>query len=267
MQSPTYAAWIHAVVTVAAISAWASPSADAAHRGPANVPPTMEIEVLDPNADPLGRPAVELNRDEYGNLIVDIPPAVLVHRYYYTGDRSFQAQLLPGGPTVVVVNHPKTGERCYIDVQMMPGAPRVTYTGNSIEYDYGKHGVKIHFGLFGHPKVRYRSLQPWTRTVGDIVQAEEVIECVTQITDYSETVLARSEVLATGAAACVCETGKTIILPVQNFVELMPFGKALLATDWEERLVIRAAKHERNTEIQCLEDERRWAEYSLPTVR
>ena len=31
---------------------------------------------------------------------------------------------LEGGATIVVVNHPKTGERCYIDVQMLPGAPR-----------------------------------------------------------------------------------------------------------------------------------------------
>jgi hypothetical protein len=256
-----------AVISAVAASVWVAQSADAAHRGPANVPPTMEIEVLDPNADPLGRPAVELNRDEYGNLIVDIPPAVLVHRYYYTGDRSFQAQLLPGGPTVVVVNHPKTGERCYIDVQMMPGAPRVTYTGNSIEYDYGKHGIKIHFGLFGHPSVKYRSLQPWTRTVGNIVQAEEWIDRFCQVTEYSETVLSRSETLATGAAAYMCDTGKTIVLPVQNLVELMPFGKAIFATDWEERLVTRAAEYERDTEIQCLEDERRWAEYSLPTIR
>ena len=50
---------------------------------------------------------------------------------------------------VVVVNHPKTGERCYIDVQMIPGAPRVTYTGHSIEYDYGQQGICIHFGFFG----------------------------------------------------------------------------------------------------------------------
>jgi len=61
-----------------------------------NVPPTLEIEVLDPNADPLGRPAVELVPDEYGNTLVNIPPVVLVHRYYFTGERSFQAQPLPG---------------------------------------------------------------------------------------------------------------------------------------------------------------------------
>ena len=150
MMSPSRIRWTATLVLVALTWGYNCQSADAKHRRAANVPPTMEIEVLDPNADPLGRPAVELNRDDCGNLIVDIPPVVLVHRYYYTGDRSFQAQLLPGGPSIVVVNHPKTGARCYIDVQMMPGAPRVTYTGHAIEYDYGEHGITIHFGLFGH---------------------------------------------------------------------------------------------------------------------
>ena len=96
----------------------------------------LKVEVAD-----LGPSPVELGRDEAGNVIVDIPPVILVHRYYFTGERSFQAQLLPGGPSIVVVNHPKTGERTYIDVQMPPGAPRVTYTDHSIEYDYGETGV------------------------------------------------------------------------------------------------------------------------------
>src|SRR5437870_1587189 len=77
---------------------------------PAPVPPALEIEILDPNVDPRGNPAV-LTRPATvltctgpeGRVVVDIPPTVLVHRYYYTGDRSFQARLLPGGPCIVVV--------------------------------------------------------------------------------------------------------------------------------------------------------------------
>ncbi len=80
------------------------------------VPPTMEIEVLDPRADPLSRPAVELKTDCEGGMQVDIPRPVIVHKLYYSGNRNFQAQMLPGGPSVVVANHPRTGERCYIDV-------------------------------------------------------------------------------------------------------------------------------------------------------
>src|SRR5262245_8373619 len=118
------------------------------------VPPTLEIAVLDPNADPMGRPAIKLNKRDDGRTEVEIPETVLVHRFYYTGDRTFQAQMLPGGPCIVVANHPKCGERLYIPVQMLPGAPRVHYTSRSIEYDFGKEGITIHFcTLFGSPKV------------------------------------------------------------------------------------------------------------------
>jgi hypothetical protein len=127
-----------------------------AERHPANVPPAQEIEVLDPNADALGNPTVELQRGPQGELLVDIPRTVLVHKFYYTGDRSFQAQMLPGGPSIVVADHPKTGERCYIDVQMLPGAPRVTYTSREIQYDFGHDAIIVCFGLRGKPKIVYR---------------------------------------------------------------------------------------------------------------
>src|SRR5262245_125102 len=84
---------------------------------PAPVPPDLEIEVLDPNVDPRGNPtvvtrpaAIPTGMGASGRVIVDIPPTVLVHRYYYTGDRSFQYKMLPGGPCIVVASHPKTGE-------------------------------------------------------------------------------------------------------------------------------------------------------------
>src|SRR5437016_1193792 len=72
---------------------------------PTPVPPTLEIEVLDPNVDPRGNPAVVTKpscvrtcHGPEGRLTVDIPEVVLVHRYYYTGDRTFQGPFLPGGP-------------------------------------------------------------------------------------------------------------------------------------------------------------------------
>jgi hypothetical protein len=249
------------------ISDWLASPATAAHRGPANVPPTMEIEILDPNADPLGRPAVELNRDEYGNLIVDIPPVVLVHRYYYTGDRSFQAQLLPGGPSIVVVNHPKTGERCYIDVQMMPGAPRVTYTGHSIEYDYGEHGITVHFGLFGRPSVKYRSGQTWGRKLGKLVHAEHWQDGAAEAYKKTSTVAKYSKTMAKGAIAETCDATEQVLLPVKNVVHMMPFGKTLFATDWTDRLVTSAAEHEREKDIHYYEHEAKLREITIPSVR
>src|SRR5262249_51460035 len=144
---------------------------------PTPVPPALEIEVLDPNVDARGNPAVVTrpatvltSTGPDGRVIVDIPPTVLVHRYYYTGDRTFQARLLPGGPCIVVVSHPKTGERLYIPVQFPPGAPRVTYTDDSIEYDYGTQAVTISFCclLCASPKVTYRQGVPLTQKVENI---------------------------------------------------------------------------------------------------
>jgi len=124
------------------------------------VPPTLEIEVLDPNADPLGNPAVRTIKNAAGQTVVDIPPVVLVHRFYYTGDRSFQGPMLPGGPSIIVIHHPRTGERLYVQTQMLPGAPRVIYTRSSIEYDYGPQAIILKFGPHGNPSVVYRQGTP-----------------------------------------------------------------------------------------------------------
>ena len=140
---------------------------------PTAVPPGLEIEVLDPNVDPRGNPAVITTPGPDGRILVDVPPTVLVHRYYYTGDRSFQAPLLPGGPCIVVANHPKTGERLYVPVQFPPGAPRVTYSGDAIDYDYGSQGVTINFCcLFcAGPKVTYRNGVTLTRQAANVASA------------------------------------------------------------------------------------------------
>ena len=121
----------------------------------APVPATQEIEVLDPGVDPTGKPAVLLRPGPAGGQVVDVPPAVLVHRFYYTGDRTFQGPMLPGGPMIVAVNHPATLERVYVPVTMPPGAPKVTYTGHAIRYDYGPQSVTLRFGVCGKPTVHY----------------------------------------------------------------------------------------------------------------
>lgn len=267
MKSSKYAACFRTLVAVVLATGWMGQTADAAHRKGANVPPTKEIEVLDPNADPLGQPAVELNRDECGNLVVDIPPAVLVHRYYYTGDRSFQAQLLPGGPSIVVVNHPKTGERCYIDVQMMPGAPRVTYTGHSIEYDYGEHGITVHFGLFGRPSVKYRSGRTWSKKVGNLVHAEHWRNGAGAVKKKASAVVQHSNMMAKGAFAVTCDATGKLLLPVKNVVHVLPFGKVIVGTDWQDKLITRAAEHERERGIHQFEHEAKLRETTIPTVR
>lgn len=232
-----------------------------------NVPPTLEIEVLDPNADPLGRPAVELARDEYGNMIVDIPPVVLVHRYYFTGERSFQAQLLPGGPSIVVVNHPKTGERCYIDVQMPPGAPRVTYTHHSIEYDFGDTGVSVVFGLFGHPSVKYRSGATWHDKVGNFFHVDALKQHTQTSHEHVKQSAARTKVIGYGAVASVGETAGQVMLPVKNVLHVLPFGKIIFDPAHGEKLFQTAADHKREKEISRFEKQRRYEELTRRTIR
>lgn len=121
----------------------------------APVPPSQEIEILDPGTSTTGVPEVVTRRDEDGVTRVDIPPTVLVHRYYPSGDRSFQGPMLPGGPTMISVNHPRTLEREYVLVTMPPGAPRVFYSGTSIVYDYGRQSVTVTFGRCGRPRATY----------------------------------------------------------------------------------------------------------------
>jgi hypothetical protein len=206
----------------------------------APVPPTLEIEVLDPNVDPVGNPAVIPTIGPDGLTRVDIPRTVLVHRYYYSGDRSFQAQMLPGGPCVVVVNHPKTGERLYIPVQMIPGAPRVTYTGNSIEYDFHTQAVTITFccWLSDRPKVEYRTGVPVARRVGAAVAVvgkagREFIDR-TGLPEAKDKVCDGAKNVVETVADRTQDLGTAVVTPVVQAVQFIP-GVKLLTSPPEQR--------------------------------
>ena len=219
-------------------------------RPPANVPPSQEIEVLDPGIDPEGRPAVREGVDENGQRVIDIPPVVLVHRFYYSGDRSFQGPRLPGGPSLLVFNHPRTGERCYVPAQMMPGAPRVTYTKNGIEYDYGDHALQLAFGWSGQPVLKYRSGATWSERAAKVLHVEQIKAGAARVGEQTQQKAERSKQVLGGAAASVGDAAKMAILPVKNTFELMPFGKAVFASDLGDRMVERGAEARREREAQ-----------------
>ena len=209
------------------VPAWAND-----HGEPVPVAPTLEIEVLDPGADPLGNPAVELNGgDLYGRMAVEIPPVVLVHRYYYTGDRSFQAQLLPGGPSVLVFSHPETGERCYLRANLPPGAPRVIYNRNFIQYDYGSQAVTVTFKHHCDPILTYRQGVPARQLVGDgagrVARASGRWLKRTGLPNYAHDA-GRAAVGAAGAAADrINDVSTAVINPVVGLVKASPLGTAL----------------------------------------
>lgn len=107
-------------------------------------PGLHDIVVYDPGAHEIGLPKVRFRPDGQ----VDIPPAVHVHRFYYSGNKEIQGPLVAGGPTVVVANHPKTGERMYVEAMLPAGNPRIAYTKAAITYVYQDKRVAIRFHHF-----------------------------------------------------------------------------------------------------------------------
>ncbi len=248
------------VVSCLVASCFMAASADAHEPKPTTVPPSLEIEILDPGVDPLGNPAVVVRQDGNGQMCVDIPPVVLVHRYYYSGNRSFQGPMLPGGPSIAVLNHPKTGERCYIPLQLMPGAPRVTYTGGGIEYDYGNYAATITFPLLGQPKVKYRNGPTIHQKVATAVHAEQVRE-------HAQSVAQGTQTVATVAAAGMHNTAKAVGGRLGQVISIVPFGRALTTAQWKQRAVQHAEQFKREKAIRKAQKQAQIDELTYPTIR
>ena len=193
-----------------------------------NVPPGDELEILDPNANPRARPAAELYYDECGDLQVEVPPVVLVHKMYYSGNRTFQAQLLSGGPTLVVVNHPKSGERCYLLAQLPSGAPKITYTPHNIKYDFGHRSVCIHFPILGQPTVVYQNGIPVKKTVvNSAVKVHEGASHLVHATGIPAGVVkvgTATGSLAQKAAYFVHDAGQAALAPAKAICSMTPLA-------------------------------------------
>ena len=101
-----------------------------------------ELIVIDPAVQENGLPVPIVEGGK-----VEIPPTLHVHPYYYSGDKEYQAQILNGGPTIIVANHPRSSEKLYIDAILPAGAPIVAYNAHSITYVYPDRRVIIEFLL------------------------------------------------------------------------------------------------------------------------
>jgi len=243
-------------------------SAEAAKPPNVPVPPSLEIEILDPNADPLGNPTVELIESLCrcdDNLTVDIPPVVIVHKYYYTGDRSFQGPMLPGGPSIVVFNHPKTGERMYVPVQMLPGAPTVRYSNHGIEYDYGRYGITVGFGVLGKPKVTYRNRTPVTRQVKDAATtvaegAGQVAEAA-RIAEVTNGAAAGVKNLVVNTGAGVEAIGGMLVAPFVQIIQATPIGSLIRGNPEEQ------ATRDRDRDVRCEAAKAYRSDAFIPTLR
>jgi len=236
---------------------------------PTKVPPGLEIEVLDPSVDAGGNPAVELSQDPHtGRYLVDIPPVVLVHRYYYTGNRSFRGPMLPGGPTIAVVNHPRTGERQYVELQMMPGAPRVHYTSRSIEYDFGEHAVSIVFGKLREvPVVKYRNRPKVATTIEKRMEQTGLPKAGGKISNTAGQVKAKAKTMTLNAAVAVAKVAQTAAIPVVKIAKMLPGAQWVLNPNADQATGAGAAEFCRDLEVKQASREAFRSSGSLTTLR
>lgn len=235
----------------------------------APVPPTQEIQVIDPRVDSVGNPTVVVAADpeDPSQQLIDIPPTLIVHRFYYSGDRSFQGPMFPGGPSILVMNHPRTGERTYVSAQMLPGAPKVTYRPHSIDYDYGKSGITVHFGLFGAPSLKYRSGTTWAKKASVALHTEEISNGFAAIGRHTAVAYDRTKQATCGVLALAADGSKIVTLPVQNTLRALPFGAALTSGDIGPSLAERGAEQKREHMARKAEKDQSWESLDLRTLR
>ncbi|MDP6446239.1 MAG: hypothetical protein QGG36_27650 [Pirellulaceae bacterium] len=232
------------------------------------VPPADEIEVLDPGVDPTGKPAVLLRPGGKGDeLRVEIPPTVLVHRYYYSGNRKFQGPPLPGGPSILVVNHPRTGERCYIPAQMKPGAPVVHYSQHGIAYEYPDGAITLHFGLTGKPTIRYRNGKSIRSTVARATHWNEVKHVVAGAKNAVTDLKTKTGDVVVGMSADVSEFVESAAYPATNLLQMAPFGKAIFGGDLGSYFTERADQVRRDQALKRAQRERERNQRFLRTNR
>ncbi|MEM6473646.1 MAG: hypothetical protein AAF802_29075 [Planctomycetota bacterium] len=113
-----------------------------------------QLVVIPPGVHERGLPGVRLEPSANGELTVDVPPTLHIHRFFYDGDREYQGPIVHGGPHTVVANHPATGERMYVDVSLPAGSPTIAYSKKCITYVYPDRRVSIRFGRWNHQSVK-----------------------------------------------------------------------------------------------------------------
>jgi hypothetical protein len=225
-----------------------------------------ELIVVDPGVNEQGKPAVIIE-----NGRVEIPPTLHVHPNYYCGDKEYQAQILQGGPTIIVANHPKSGEKLYIDAILPAGAPLVAYTSHTITYVYTDRRVCIEFCRLNDRKatVKYIGGRGLVREVheqtGEIVQAvheqkkksrlvSELGELGTEVTD-----------IAKGSAGVFSTAGAVAVERARAFTRILP-GSALLRSIGQQSSERAAAEEARHAGKAAVEQITKDAQ-TIPTVR
>ncbi len=228
------------------------------------VSPVLEIELLDPNKDARGNPAIVTKIDAAGNTQIDIPPTLIVHRYYYTGDRSFRGPDFPGGPSIVITQNPCDGQQVYLPVQMLPGSPVVRYTARSIEYDFGNRAVIVTFPKIGDPTVSYRNGRPLGEKASKLLGVDRAKAAWQGTRDHLATARAKAGTAAKATGQVAGDLLRPITLPAQNLARLMPGNAALTDPNLEAKITERAAVDARQQAIDKARNQVRTASLDTP---
>lgn len=229
------------------------------------VAPIDEITIIDPGTNRELKPEVIVNERR-----VEIPPTIIVHKYYYSGDRDFRGPMFPGGPSIVVVQHPDTGEQLYLDVQMLPGSPRVVYRRHSIEYHFGKQAIQILFcNLLDplhpkHPVVKYLDccddLRKPTRILPTGAAVHDWLDR-TGIPSAAKSVTEGTKSLANSGADGIRRASQAVTAPMQQLVDSTALSRVLRRSPEDDA----AAARDSGVARAQAEADRRSA--SIPTLR
>jgi hypothetical protein len=228
------------------------------------VSPVDEITILDPGTDPEGKPSPLLYTGPGNQQQVDIPPTVIVHNYYYSGDRDFRGPVFTGGPSILVVNHPLSGERLYLPVQMLPGSPRITYRKQHIDYDFGEDRIRVRF-LHplkvcdrDTPTVSYLRGREFRETTMESAQAAggHVRQWVdrTGIPHATHHVAAGAVGALDTSADRFRDVGRIAVGPAVRIAEATPAGRLLIASPEERAARVRDEAVQRAERVNRLDD-------------
>lgn len=230
----------------------------------ARVSPVLEIELLDPNKDARGNPAIVTKTDAAGNTQIEIPPTLIVHRYYYTGDRSFRGPDFPGGPSIVIAQNPRDGQQVYLPIQMLPGSPVVHYTERSIEYDFGNRAVFVSFPKIGEPTVSYRNGRPLSEKAGKLLGVDKAKSAWQGTKKSLATAKEKTSTAAKATGQIAGNLFRPLTLPAQNLARFMPGNAALTDPNLEAKINEQAAVDARQRAIDQARAKVRTASIDVP---
>lgn len=222
-----------------------------------------ELLVIDPAVQENGLPTAIVEGGK-----VEIPPTLHVHPYYYSGDKEYQAQILNGGPTIIVANHPKSGEKLYIDAVLPAGAPVIAYSAHSITYVYQDRRVLIEFCLLH----KDRAIVKYVSGKGILREGHEHLEEVREdIKDHSRKSKLVTELhelgsdlgnVAKGSVGVASTAGAIVVERARAVTRILPGVPALksIGKQAESRSALEEVRQAGRAQLRDVEE-------TIPTVR